>query len=86
MSQDTPHEKLTINAEMTILDIVSSYRRTEAVFKQYDVKAGVCLCCEALFDPLKDVAQRYGLNLAELMADLENASRCDNEPTTHGRC
>jgi hypothetical protein len=80
MSQDVPLEKSTIDAEMTLLDVVSRYRQTEAVFKQYDEKAGVCLCCQALFDSLKDVAQRYGLDLAELIADLENASRCGSQP------
>ena len=80
MSQDTPDEKPTIDADMTILDVVSTYRQTEAVFKRYDEKAGGCLCCQALFDPLKDLAQRYGLDLAELIADLENASRCDSQP------
>jgi hypothetical protein len=58
---------------MTILDLVSRYRQTEAVFKQYDEKAGVCLCCEALFDPLKDVADKYHLDLAKLTADLRAA-------------
>lgn len=29
-----------INPEMTVLDIISRYKRTEAVFKQYDKQAG----------------------------------------------
>ena len=71
MRQDGTDEKPIIDPEMTTLDIVSRYRQTEAVFKKYDEKAGVCLCCQALFDPLKDVAQRYGLDLTELIADLK---------------
>ena len=31
-----------IHAEMTVLDVVSKYRETEAVFKQYDQQAGEC--------------------------------------------
>ena len=58
---------------MTILDVVSRYRQTEAVFKQYDEKAGACLCCEALFDPLEDIANKYSLDLDELLSDLEQA-------------
>jgi hypothetical protein len=81
MGVNRKNEKPNIDPEMTILDVVSKYRQTEGVFKQYDEKAGVCLCCETLFDPLKDVAQRYGLDLAELISDLENASRCDSEST-----
>ena len=62
-----------IHPEMTVLDIVSRYRKTEAVFKNYDKQAGVCICCQALFEPLSKVAVRYDLNLEKLMADLEAA-------------
>jgi len=57
--------------EMTILDVVHRYRGSQDVFKRYDEKAGVCLCCKALFDPLDKVADRYGLDLEELLEDLE---------------
>jgi hypothetical protein len=63
-----------IHAEMTVLNIVSKHRKTEAVFKNYDKKAGVCICCQALFEPLRKVTVRYGLNLEELMADLESVA------------
>jgi hypothetical protein len=59
-----------IHPWMTVLDVVSMNRRAEAVFKNYDEKAGVCLCCEALFEPLSSVAIRYGLDLGRLMEDL----------------
>jgi hypothetical protein len=64
-------EKRTIHPNMTILDIVSKYRETEAIFKKYDNKAGVCLCCEALFDSLKDIADKYCMNLEEIMNELK---------------
>ena len=60
---------------MTILDVDSRYRETEAVFGKYDEKAGVCLCCNALFEPLQDVAEKYGLNLEKLLADLETVAK-----------
>ncbi len=63
-----------IHTEMTVLNIVSKYRETEAVFKSYDKKAGVCICCHALFEPLSKVAVRYGLNLEKLLEDLEDAA------------
>ena len=63
-----------INPEMTVLDVVSGYGKTEAVFKQYDKQAGVCICCQALFDPLSKVAVKYGLNLEKLVEDLEDAA------------
>ncbi len=58
---------------MTILDIVSKYRQTEAIFRQFDQKAGECLCCNALFDSLKDVADKYELDLNELLEKLISA-------------
>jgi len=59
-----------IQPDMTVLDVVSRYRQTEAVFKKYDEQAGVCICCEALFDPLKVVSEKYGLNLKGLLSEL----------------
>jgi hypothetical protein len=59
-----------IHPWMTVLDVVSMNRRAEAVFKNYDEKAGACLCCEALFESLSSVAIRYGLDLDRLMEDL----------------
>lgn len=59
-----------IEARMTVLDVVSRYRATEAVFKRWDRRAGECICCRALFDPLRQVADRYGLDLDRLMAEL----------------
>ena len=75
MRQYTTDERPTIAPDMTILDVVSRYRQTEAVFKRYDEKAGVCLCCQALFDPLKDVAEKYGLDLDQFLADVELAAK-----------
>ena len=59
-----------IEPRMTVLDIVSRYRETEAVFKAWDRRAGVCICCQALFESLQTVAERYGLDLDVLTAEL----------------
>lgn len=64
-----------IQPDMTVLDVISRYRETDSVFRKYDEKLGVCLCCEALFDPLRKIAQRYGLNLKKLLADLNSAGK-----------
>ena len=64
--------KNRIDPAMTVLDIVSAHRSTEAVFKRYDARAGECICCNALFEPLFRVAKRYGLDLEALLRDLEN--------------
>jgi len=60
-----------IKPKMTVLDVVSRHRQTEAVFKQYDAQAGECICCQALFEPLWAVAEKYRLDLDKLVADLE---------------
>ena len=65
--------KPEITPEMTVLDIVSRYRETEAVFKRYDAVAGECICCNALFDTLKDVADKYRLDLTEILCALKQA-------------
>ena len=62
-----------IHPEMTVLDVVSRYRQTEAVFKRYDAQAGECICCQAHFESLRDVVEKYHLDLKELLADLEAA-------------
>ena len=68
MTKETSNAKFPISPEMTVLDILGLYRETEKVFKGYDQQAGECICCKALFDPLKDVAERYGLSLKDLNA------------------
>lgn len=68
------NKKQHIYPEMTVLDVVSLYRKTEAVFEKYDELAGECICCQALFDPIKKVAELYGLDLERLLADLENTT------------
>ncbi len=73
MSKSVSEKTKSIHAGMTVLDVVSKYRQTEAVFRQYDQQAGACICCVALFEPIKDVAAKYGLDLEGLLADLESS-------------
>jgi hypothetical protein len=56
---------------MIVLDIVSKFRNTIEVFERYDRKAVFCICCNSLFAPLKNVADRYNLDLQKLIADLK---------------
>ena len=68
------YKEKPIHHEMTVLDVISKYRKTEAVFKQYDQQAGECICCQALFEPLRNVAEKYGLDLKTLLKELETAA------------
>lgn len=75
MSRSAPENMEQIRPEMTVLDVVSKYRQTEAVFKQYDQQAGECICCQALFESLQDMAARYRLDLERLLSDLNKATK-----------
>ncbi|MFZ7110227.1 MAG: hypothetical protein ACOWYE_17430 [Desulfatiglandales bacterium] len=77
MTVNAPHSGQTLHGQKTLLDVVSRFRRTEAVFRQYDERAGVCLCCEALFETLRHTADKYDLDLQQLLADLEVVVRED---------
>ncbi|MBM9519214.1 hypothetical protein JWG39_05190 [Desulforhopalus vacuolatus] len=60
----------SIQPNMTVLDIVYTFKSTEAIFKKWDDKAGECICCNSLFDSLEVVAEKYGIELPDLLADL----------------
>ena len=72
-------EKKVISSEMTVLDVISKHRETEAVFRQYDKLAGECICCRALFDSIRNVAKKYGLNMKKFMDDLNAAVNSPNQ-------
>ncbi|OPL14154.1 MAG: hypothetical protein AVO39_09540 [delta proteobacterium MLS_D] len=68
MSGDGP----TLSPGITVLDVISQYRQTERVFKEYDKIAGECICCQSLFETLGDVAKKYGFNPERFLSDLES--------------
>ena len=80
MAENSPEKDRSIDPDMTILDVVSRCRETEAVFRRYDEEAGVCLCCDALFETLRHVSQQYGLDLETLISDLESVRTGIREP------
>lgn len=63
-----------INSEMTVLDVVATYKNTLPVFKRYDAIAGECICCNALFETLLSVAQKYDFDLPVFLKNLETAA------------
>ena len=71
MSGDKAPGQHYVHAGMTLLDLIDRFKQTEAVFRKYDRKAGACLCCEALFESLGETAEKYGLDLDQLISDLE---------------
>ena len=71
MEKDTTPKAIT--PEMTVLDVIAKYRPTEQVFRKYDQQAGICICCDALFDRLYDLSEKYEIDLNGLLNDLEEA-------------
>ena len=68
-----------VTPDMTLLDIMSRWRSAENIFKAYEAQAGTCLSCHALFDTLAEAAEKYHLDLAQLLADL-NALALNPDP------
>lgn len=64
------NEGKAVTPETTILDIISTHRETERVFKRLDEKTGTCVCCQGLFMPLRDAADRFGFSVEEALADI----------------
>lgn len=82
MTDSDPCGPGLIRPDMTVLDIVSTFKATQAVFKKWDEKAGECICCNALFEPLETAAAKYSLDLDALVRDLENAAIHVSSPKT----
>ncbi len=62
-----------ITKDMTVLEIIRPHKAARDVFRAYDEQAGECVMCNTLFVTVEAVAERYGLDLDRLMADLEKA-------------
>ena len=65
---------MTINHEITaqtlILDVLTWYPTAQELLAEYDHLAGGCLCCEALFDSVAEVAARCDLPADQLLTRL----------------
>jgi len=77
--------KKFISPEMTVLDVISKHRETEAVFRQYDEQAGECICCQALFESIRNVVKKYSLNMEKFMDDLNAAVFSPNKESIKGK-
>lgn len=71
MTHTPPEPALEITADTPVWEVIYHHRATEAVFKEYEIQSGHCICCEALFEPLREVAARYQLDLDVLLARLK---------------
>ena len=58
---------------MTVLDVVSQYLGTDAVFRRYDALAGECICCFNLFETLDGLCRKYGFDVDKLIEEILEA-------------
>ena len=72
---------LMISAQETVLDIVTAWPGTVEVFRCYDEQAGLCICCQMLFEPLHRVASACALDLDELLARLNACAVAQGRPS-----
>jgi hypothetical protein len=62
-----------ITLETTIIDIISQYSETEAIFKKLEEKTGACICCQALFLSLREAVDRFGFDVECVQEDINAA-------------
>lgn len=56
-----------------VLSVFEDYPQTQAVFEAYEGQAGECICCNALFQTIEEVAAKYGLDLERFLKDINQA-------------
>jgi hypothetical protein len=64
-----------IGRDEEVLDVVEEHPATQAVFEVYDARAGECICCNALFQTIEEVAAKYSLNLETFLKDINHATK-----------
>jgi hypothetical protein len=58
-----------------VLNVVERFPATQAVFEAYERQAGECICCNALFQTIEEVAATYSLELETFLGDINHAAR-----------
>ncbi len=59
-----------VTPETVVLDIISTHRQTEELFKQLEEETGTCICCQGLFLSVRDAAQQFGFDMESTIANL----------------
>jgi hypothetical protein len=63
-----------VSKDDEVLSVVEKYPQTQAVFEAYEAQAGECICCNALFQTIEEVAARYSLDLCTFLEDIDRAA------------
>ncbi len=59
-----------LTKDMTILELAEKYPETIRIFKAYDHRFNVCICCESLFETVEQVSKKYGIDLEQLIEKI----------------
>ena len=69
-----------ITSATQILEIVAQYKTTEPVFRSYDRQAGECVLCNALFETIQGMADKYGLDPDTILERVRDAASQPAQP------
>jgi hypothetical protein len=56
-----------------VLDLVEEHHATQAVFEKYAEQAVECICCNAPFDSIEQMAAKHGLELERFLEYINRA-------------
>lgn len=62
-----------ITKDQEVLGVVEKHPGTQSVLEEYDEQAGECICCNALFRIIEEVAERSSLDLKGFLEDINRA-------------
>lgn len=77
-----PDETPAVTASTTLLEAVQLNSACEEVLRAHDAQAGCCLLCSHLFDSIGHVAERYGLDLQQLLDECNRSQECGAPKTS----
>jgi hypothetical protein len=63
-----------ISKDEEVLSVMEQHPATQAVFEGYDAQAGECICCNALFQTIEEVAAKYSLDVEVFPEDINRAA------------
>lgn len=62
-----------ITKDQEVLGLVEKHPATQSVLEEHDEQVGECICCNALFQTIEEVAAKYSLNLEGFLEDTNRA-------------
>ncbi len=70
MGTKRSEKTFSVPLDTTLLDLVEKYETATEIFNRYNDQAGECILCHNLFESLKTVIEKYGLDEKTLLTEL----------------